>query len=206
MTAGESPLPDLKGWEIDIRTLYTSKDWKNRKIYFREDLFEPQQKNCCVLLHHIGEVGVNKDIARAAVFSSKKNAELTFKISGYLFWYFGDNSVQFNSAGNIAFLSVYSQSINLAGQSRAEIFLYILDITKKQFTCLDMQLPDFPDVKQTDASLYKLTCRRWASPPGSDTVEETKILDLSKVEWRSFDKTYFDLPGRCWRVPYPAQP
>ena len=100
---------NLNGWEIDLQSLY-GRQWADReKFFMMERLFEAPGGDVAVVLFGIGEVGLNKEVGRLAVFRNKAAPVLLLPPGKELFWYEGASlePVRFDESGNSAYVSEY---------------------------------------------------------------------------------------------------
>ena len=80
----------LSGWDIDLRAVYGDSLWKTRaRLHLGEKLFESSDSTRGVLFFGIGEVGVNKQVARVALFEGKTAPRTLWRSGMTLFWFEG---------------------------------------------------------------------------------------------------------------------
>ena len=104
---------NLAGWKIDLEAVYGASLWKDRSRFsMREQLYESPDGSCAVLLFGIGEVGVNRQVARAALFKEKSAPRMTWSSGRTLFWYEGHEGepVAFSEDGSTALLFEFVES------------------------------------------------------------------------------------------------
>lgn len=81
---------DLSGWDVDLRALYGFFGWRRRsRFHLSESLYESPDGSRAVLLYHIGEVGVNKQVAALALLADKAAPRVLWTSGRARFWYEG---------------------------------------------------------------------------------------------------------------------
>lgn len=88
---------NFDGWEIDLPKLY-GKRWKDReRFHLSEHLYPSPLGDRALLFYAVGEVGVNKQVGRVALFADKTAPRLLYASGETLFWFEGpgDSEVVF---------------------------------------------------------------------------------------------------------------
>jgi hypothetical protein len=177
--------PVLKGWLIDLPAIYGKSGWSDRAgLHLAEHLMEPPGQHVlatCVMLYHIGEIGVSKEAGKLAVYRNKHNPKLLFNGRRALFWYFGDDSIQWSQDGGLAFLyecTIERGLFDLNPRSFG-VRLYILDFIQERW-CRGRKLDDFYRLEHVGAGRYRL------KSPSDISKMEAEILDITRLDWRPF--------------------
>ncbi|MBI4376846.1 MAG: hypothetical protein HY549_10410 [Elusimicrobia bacterium] len=102
---------ELSGWDIDLRSVYGWFSWRKRsRFHWRESLFESPDRSCGLLFFAIGEVGVNKQVARIALFRDKTAPRRAWHSGRTLFWFEGPaEPVIFSADGRTAIVWEFLQ-------------------------------------------------------------------------------------------------
>jgi hypothetical protein len=83
---------DISGWEIDLPSVYGG-FWKKRaQFHLTERLYQSPDSQWAVLLFGIGEMGINKQVGRLALFRDKQAPRLVYHSGETAFWYEGGPS------------------------------------------------------------------------------------------------------------------
>ena len=80
---------NFDGWEIDLPKLY-GKRWKDRERFrMTEHLYPSPFGDRALLFFAVGEVGMNKQVGRVALFASQNAPRLLYYSEDILFWFEG---------------------------------------------------------------------------------------------------------------------
>lgn len=163
----------LKGWDIDIKTVYGSK-WKDKeKFFLSEDIWESPDFKIAGLLYRITEVGISKEAGSLAIFRNKEKPEMIFNFRNLLCWYLYKSAVQFGK-DELLFVHRFIYSPRYC-----HIKLCALDLRSNRFALFDSIPEDFYDVSYTEGAKYILKKTDYSG----SAVEET-IVDLKELKWR----------------------
>ena len=158
----------VKGWSLDLRSIYVSR-WSDReRFHLREDLFESPDGEIAALLYAIGEVGVGKEIGRLAII---RRGDLILNCSDVLCWYLYDSAIQFG-AGSVLFLHRFESRF-----SRLIADLCALDHARRQLASTGAP-EDFYRVRHVAGTEYALR-------PERDSSTSEVLVDLEELKWRS---------------------
>lgn len=101
---------DLSGWDIDLRALYGAAGWERRtRFHLSERIYESPDGSCAALFFAVGEVGVNKQIAKVALFKDKSAPRMCWNSGWRRFWFEGapGEAIGFAADGRTAQLYEY---------------------------------------------------------------------------------------------------
>lgn len=149
-----TPDDPLRGWPIDLKKLYGWLGWRRRaRFQLRELLFESPDAGECLLLYHVGEIGVNKEVGRLAAFKDKAEPTLVHCAGSRLFWWSGEDSVQWSPDGRLAFLYECAPAGRWFERERWSILLHALDLAGARRFRWELPLEDLHEVRPCEGGV-----------------------------------------------------
>lgn len=174
-------MEDLKGWKVDLRRLYGWWGWRRRAEFsLAEEVYEAPAGDACVVLYHIGEIGLAGMVGHIAVFKDKRSPRRVYSGGWMLYWYQGEETVRWSGDGGRAFLYEYVESDSGHGRRRREIFLTVLDLKRERWARVGRGFDGFPTLSHVDEEVFTVD----ASPETPD--KPARQVHFKRLNWMRF--------------------
>lgn len=93
---------DPLSWPIDLRGLYGARGWAERgRFGLQERLFPAPERDACLVLYHVGEIDIHKQVGKLAIFRDRTRPRRVHHAGWTLFW---DDAPRWSVDGRVAFL------------------------------------------------------------------------------------------------------
>jgi len=172
-------MENIKGWAIDLKTVY-GRRWRDKlRFHASEDLWESEDGTVAGLLYGIAEVGISKEIGSLAVFRHKEKPVMAFNLLWLKCWNLYGSPLQF---GKNEFLFVHRF---ISGGGRLRMILWVLDLAACRLAPIDRLPEDFHSVQHIGGTGYRFMNTAAAGSPGT-------VIDLKNLSWRRLPRFWWE--------------